>query len=71
MDYSNEKYWITREGKAIEISKMGRIHLKSSLDMLARDQLTEFNPRRQHLMDILLEELGTRVAKEKLKDLFD
>jgi len=36
-----------------------------------RNQLTEFNPRRQHLMDILLEELGTRVAKEKLKDLFD
>lgn len=71
MDYSNDKYWITQEGKAIEISKMGRSHIKSSLDMLARNQLTEFNPRRQHLIDTLLEELGTRIAKEKLKDLFD
>ena len=71
MDYSNDKYWITREGKAIEISIMGRSHLQSSIDMLARDQLSEFNSRRQHLLELLSEELGTRVAREKLKDLFD
>lgn len=62
---------IINNGKTkIPLKDMGRTHLINTIGSLARDQLQDYSPKRQNILDTLQEELNRRIAKEKLKDLF-
>lgn len=63
--------WTTIDGKKIKIVEMGRTHLVNTVNMLARKQLEKYEDKRQETIEVMLDELGRRLLKEKARDLFE
>ena len=70
-DSELDPVWITREGVAIKIKDMGRGHLVNTVSMMSRKMLSNYDPKGAAYLDCLNEELNRRIAKERLKDLFE
>lgn len=62
--------WTTREGRKYKIKEMSLGHISSAIAMLAREQLTQFVPKRQEYIEELQAELDRRKFKRIVKDLF-
>lgn len=70
-DEDLDPVWITREGTTMKIKEMDRGHLVNTVNMMAKKLLTNYDSRGAAYLDCLNEELNRRIAKEKLKDLFE